>query len=68
MQFTVSEKCLICSKKFDWNEVIIIKAPEWACFHLDCWGKFPYDKVYDWEVNCWICTEYKWKEVWSKDN
>jgi len=67
MQFTVSEKCLICSKKFDWNEVIIIKAPEWACFCLKCIESFEDNNKYTWN-EAWITTEYRWKEVWTKES
>ena len=63
MEFTVSDQCLLCPRKFEWNEVIIIKAPEWACFCMDCIEKFEDNHEYKW-YNAWISTEYMWKEVY----
>ena len=65
MQFTVKNQCLTCIKKFNWNEIIIIKAPEWACFCLKCWDKYPDLKKYDGDINAWITHDFKWEEIFS---
>lgn len=60
-EFIVSEQCLFCRKKFSWNQVIIIKAPEWACFCMDCEDKFEDTNKYkgkEW----WIVHEYNGQE------
>ena len=65
LEFMVQEDCLTCSKKFDWWEVVIIKAPEWACFCQKCAEKYPDPVQYDWKENCFIVHEFKWKEIYE---
>lgn len=62
--FIVSSECLLCNRKFSWNEIIIIKAPEWACFHIDCADKFDDDTQSKWKYT-WIVHEYWWKEKFT---
>ena len=66
MEFKVSKSCLYCWKPFSWEEVIIIKAPEWACFHTDCTGKFPDDKQYIFP-DAWIVHEYQGEQTFTTE-
>ncbi len=64
MQFKVSKSCLLCWKPFAWNEVFIIKAPEWACFHTECCNKFPDENTYK-MPDAWIVHEFQWEEIFT---
>ncbi len=50
-------KCLWCDNKFDIDDIMLIKVPEGACFHMECSQKFPDDNIYpDW--NWWLAEEF----------
>lgn len=66
MRFNVSKNCLVCWKYFNWWEVIVIKAPEWVCFHIDCVDTFPDDKVYTFP-EAWIVHEYNWEQTFTTE-
>jgi len=57
MKVELWNNCLYWGK-FKWNEVVIIKYPEWALFHIDCCEKFPDDKVYNKWDEGWMVTEW----------
>jgi len=65
--FKVSKTCLWCGKPFSWEEIIMIKAPEWACFHTECSIKFPDDNKYEWD-ECWIVHDFQWEETFTNED
>jgi hypothetical protein len=51
----LQSSCDTCKKKFQEDEVIIIKVPELIYFCIECAEKKPDNNVYkDW----WLCTTY----------
>jgi len=65
MEFIVPDNCLICSRKFEWNETTIIKTPEWATFCIKCAAEYPDPKVYDKDIECWLVHCYRWQEKYE---
>ena len=57
-KIVLHDNCIVCWDKFTWEEQILIKCPEWVCFHLDCAEKFPDNKIYNIQKECWITTPY----------
>lgn len=58
------DTCIWCWKKYWWEEVMIIKYPEWATFCLECCDRYPDYKVYDKVNEWWITTQYvPWLEL-----
>lgn len=60
----VEESCLTCDKKFNWQEEIAIKSPEWANFCKNCHQKYKDENVYDFSRTgeWWLYVWYPWKK------
>jgi len=61
MEKTVKSNCLLCNKKFDWNEIITWKLPENVWFCKNCIEKFEDNNIYK-GINTWMVVEY---EPWT---
>ena len=58
MELTIKDSCILCSKKFDWNEIATWKLPENIWFCQNCITKFQDDKKYTWNET-WIVQEFE---------
>ena len=57
----ISSKCLLCSKKFDWWEEVIVKTPDWACFCYSCIEKIDDQNEYDMDNGEWWVVVEAWQ-------
>lgn len=58
MELKIPRECTMCSRKFDWNEIMHTKLPENAAFCTTCFSKFEDNKHYDGINECWYTLEY----------
>ena len=58
MEITIKEECILCSKKFDWHEIVAWKLPENIWFCQKCMEKFNDPTVYQW-LESWMVLEYE---------
>lgn len=58
----VSDECILCSRRFWWEEQIIWKLPEWVFFCLECSKKSEDNNVYEFPEE-WVTIPYtKWQQ------
>jgi len=58
MERIIKDNCLLCNKKFEWNETVIWKLPENCWFCLNCIDRFDDYTQYEW-IDTWITQEYQ---------
>jgi hypothetical protein len=67
MELKIKDNCILCSKKFDWNEIIVWKLPENIWFCRTCMEKFNDPIEYEW-IDTWMVVKYEpWIILENKD-
>ena len=59
----VQDECLLCSKKFQYEEIVTIKVPEGMCICQPCVERIPDDSEYHWDFEWWVGIEYTAKDM-----
>ena len=57
-EIKVEDSCILCNRKFDWHEQIIVKLPEWTSFWLCCSSKTTDKTEYE-MPECWSTVQYE---------
>lgn len=67
MELKIQHECLLCSKKYEWGEVMYTKLPENASFCWNCIEKFEDNKWYKESGGWWAVVEWNPEITFFKD-